>query len=156
GFALIILTTLALGIGASTAIFSLVNGILLRPLPLPDPDRLVYANEVSAKGDFISISWPNYLDWRERTRPFEAIGFPPAEGGANRSCCRLAPRAMSRLATLTQGTPRIENAAIDTTALLFALAASALCGAVFGAFPALQASGVGAQNVLVRGRANAF
>jgi len=75
GFALIILTTLALGIGASTAIFSLVNGILLRPLPLPEPDRLVYVNETNAKGDFISISWPNYLDWRLRTRSFDAIGI---------------------------------------------------------------------------------
>ena len=74
-FTIVVLTTLALGIGASTAIFSMVNGILLQPLPLPDPDRLVYANEKNPKGDFISVSWPNYLDWRARARSFDALAL---------------------------------------------------------------------------------
>ena len=82
-FALTILFTLALGIGASTAIFSMVNGILLRPLPLPDPDTLVYANEVNA-GDgraerTISVAWPNYLDWRARARSFAALALTREE-----------------------------------------------------------------------------
>jgi putative ABC transport system permease protein len=72
-FTLAVITTLSLGVGASTAIFSLVNGILLQPLPLPDPDGLVYANEINAKRMTISLSWPNYLDWRERARSFEAL-----------------------------------------------------------------------------------
>lgn len=72
-FTVAIVATLSLGIGASTAIFSMVNGILLRPLPLKDPDRLVYANEVDPKGNRISTSWLNYLDWRERSRSFEAL-----------------------------------------------------------------------------------
>lgn len=80
-FTLAVLTTLALGIGASTAIFSMLNGIVLRPLPLPDPDALVYANEINVNQNArtISVSWPNYLDWRARQRSFSGLALTREE-----------------------------------------------------------------------------
>lgn len=71
-FASVVLTTLALGIGAATAIFSVVDGILLRPLPYAHPDRLVFANETSG-GDRMTFAWPNYVDVRDRARSYDAI-----------------------------------------------------------------------------------
>ncbi|MFY9937139.1 MAG: ABC transporter permease [Silvibacterium sp.] len=76
GFALTTILTLALGIGATTGIFSLVNAVLLRPLPFPEPDRLTYLQHESRKGGTIapqSLSYPDFFDWRSQNHSFSAI-----------------------------------------------------------------------------------
>jgi predicted permease len=70
----IVVIALALGIGANTAIFSVVNAVLLRPLPYEESERLMLLNEKSQVLDEMSISYPNYQDWKAQTRVFEAIG----------------------------------------------------------------------------------
>src|SRR5258706_7802393 len=69
----IIVVVLALGIGANTAIFSVVNAALLRPLPYADPDKLVRLSEDSPNVPQMSISYPNFLDWREQNKIFSGI-----------------------------------------------------------------------------------
>jgi predicted permease len=73
GFTAVAIITLALGIGANTAMFSIVNAVLLRPLPYEEPDRLVWMSEF---GDEVAnrwVSYPNFVDWRDRNHSFEAM-----------------------------------------------------------------------------------
>jgi predicted permease len=72
-FAAIAILTLALGIGANTALFSVVNGVLLNPLPFSQPDRLVAIYERSPQFEKQSISYPNFLDWLRDNRSFSRM-----------------------------------------------------------------------------------
>src|ERR1041384_7369184 len=74
GVTAIVIIALALGIGANTAIFSVVNAVLLRPLPYDEADRLVLLNEKSPVLDEMSISYPNFTDWRNQNKSFEKMG----------------------------------------------------------------------------------
>ncbi len=65
--------TLALGIGANTAMFSVINSVLLRPLPYPNPDRLVWMNESGNEVANRMLSYPNFVDWNARNHTFEAM-----------------------------------------------------------------------------------
>jgi len=74
GFTFIAVITVSLGIGASTAIFSVVNAVLLRSLPYEEADRLVYLSEQHPNLGEMSISYPDFTDWRVRNHVFESIG----------------------------------------------------------------------------------
>ncbi|HKQ86464.1 MAG TPA: ABC transporter permease [Candidatus Acidoferrales bacterium] len=73
GFTIIAILTLALGIGANTALFSLVDGVLLNPLPYAQPDRLVAVYTHTRNFNHSSISYPNFLDWVRDNRSFSGL-----------------------------------------------------------------------------------
>jgi len=73
GFAFVAIFTLALGIGANTAIFSVVNGVLLQPLPFDEPHELVWVTESNNRGGTMAVAWPNFRDWHEELTGFEGI-----------------------------------------------------------------------------------
>jgi predicted permease len=75
GFTAVAILTLALGIGANTALFSVVNGVLFNPLPYPEPEQLVTLHESKPNFDAGSISFPNFQDWRKDNSTFSMMGI---------------------------------------------------------------------------------
>jgi len=75
GFAVTVVLTLGLGIGVNTAIFSVVNGVLLNPLPYPHPDQLVTLHESKPNFEAGSISYPNFRDWRDQNTTLSSLAI---------------------------------------------------------------------------------
>src|SRR5437667_9381543 len=77
GFTAVVVVTLALGIGANTAIFSVIDAVLLRPLPYQDPDRLavLWTDDPKHNIHEEGTSYPNFLDWKAQTRFFEDMAY---------------------------------------------------------------------------------
>ncbi|HET9713492.1 MAG TPA: ABC transporter permease, partial [Pyrinomonadaceae bacterium] len=73
GFTVLSVLMLAVGIGVNTAMFSVINAVLLRPLPYPEPDRIVFMNESGPEIKNRWVSYPNFVDWRKRNQVFESI-----------------------------------------------------------------------------------
>ena len=96
---LLAMLTLALGIGANTTIFSVINNTLLKPLPFPNPDRLVLVWETFGKGpdNWNIVSAPNFWDFERQSRSFETMAiFDSAGRGYNLSATATTHRRPSR------------------------------------------------------------
>src|ERR1051326_7524653 len=95
GFTLIAVATLALAIGATTAVFSVVNGVLLKPLPFKNPDALVKIGSSSREGKLVSMSVPDFLDYRSQTHSFAGMAQIRDRESATRSVAGPEPRRLS-------------------------------------------------------------
>ncbi|HEY4424079.1 MAG TPA: ABC transporter permease [Pyrinomonadaceae bacterium] len=102
GFTAIAVLTLSLGIGASTAIFSVVDGVLLRSLPYPEPDQIVQLREVNQRGVRIAFAEPNFLDVRARSHSFQGVA-----------------QYSGQLATITGGSEPVRASAYTVSADFF-------------------------------------
>ncbi len=94
GFAAASVITLALATGANIAIFSMVNSILLRPLPFPDPDHLVRVRDIPPGGGQFAVAPANFLDWRASSKTLELAAFKGAALNLTGSGDPMRVRAM--------------------------------------------------------------
>jgi len=117
GYAAVTVLTLALGIGANTAVFSVVNGVVLKPLSYPQPNRLVYiTSQFPGLGfDQFWVSAPEFIEFRDRNQSFQEVG------GYRSSAVNLG----------TTDQPRRVNSALVTSELMPALGVSPLRGRIF-------------------------
>ncbi len=99
GFTLVAILTLGLGIGANTAIFSVVNAVLLRPLPYRTPDQLVkvWGSNARQGSQPLTASMPDYLDWRDRNQVFEQMAVFSFVGGSGNLVGGDGPERVSGL-----------------------------------------------------------
>ncbi len=81
GFTIVAVLTLALGVGATSAMFSVVNGVLLKPMPYPEPQALVRVHEVLPQYGTFSVAPANFRDWRAQSNSFERIATYSGTGG---------------------------------------------------------------------------
>jgi len=116
GFAAVAVLTLALGIGATTAVYAVVDGAILRPFPYPDMQRLAILGEVGANGQAMSISWPNFVDWQAQNQAFEELGVYRGQ----------------QVTLSGDGSPERINAALVSSAVFASAGIPALSGRVFG------------------------
>ncbi len=100
GFTVIAVLTLALGIAASTSIFSVVDAVLLRPLPYPNPQQVMTVWELSAHGHRMHLADPNFLDFREQNRTF--VGLAEISSGPESVSGGSEPVRMN-VAAVSQG-----------------------------------------------------
>jgi putative ABC transport system permease protein len=91
GFSIIAIATLALAIGATTAVFSIVNGVLLKPLPFPNPHEIVRVGSATREGRYSSLSGPDFIDYRDQTRSFVAMAAVQERNSANLSVAGSEP-----------------------------------------------------------------
>lgn len=100
GYTLVALLTLVLGLGSNTAVFSLISGVLLAPLPYPQPDDLVVVREVNRRGGEMDVAWKNFTDWRSRTQAFSHL---VAFNSSEETVLGVAQPVRARVAAVSEG-----------------------------------------------------
>jgi predicted permease len=151
GFTVVAILTLTLGIGVNTALFTIVHGVVLNPLPFPQPDRLVnlWERDVLDIGSFNVVSGGVFADWQKQATSFEQLALvgritqeqvtesllPTFAGGALGTL--LALTTLRWLMSFQADLPRADTIHVDRFALAFTFAITAFCGVIAGLLPSL-------------------